>query len=457
VSLPTITNINQFDAVSQYMIVSGAGAHVQYDTIPSTATLNLPAVLDKTRPFQFGCLVEYGGNAQRLAVRLENPADQTWTILSCSIDSGDMRIESGTTSFLNKLAGLVAGDQFWLGISWDATGNACIWMHPVSGHTGIGDYAAYLGAVHKDYQRAIDKNYAGGSNSHGPWLEGVTRIQVQSSSEFSILRSVFARQGDFVSGPAGRIEPPLVINPVVAGDVNTWLRRPSYATPATVRDLVVVFHAANSDELTGQVENGNADDGVATGVLMNDGYMLAAMRGTNDGLMGGIKATNWGAGGPLATYWHTWIQKVRAEHGVRNVYLLGLSMGLMNALRYYKLYPSGIKAIAGVSGAANLAYAYSNEGFAAAINAAHGTAVVGDIAPVDPTQHPADYSAIPIKLWHGDADATLSLANHMDTFAAAVNAITPGGVVKVPVVGGTHLGASMFDGPALAAFFGAHV
>jgi poly(3-hydroxybutyrate) depolymerase len=300
--------------------------------------------------------------------------------------------------------------------------------------------------------------YSGGSGGRGAWSQGLSQIAVRTSATTTKILTIFARQGDYSSGPSSRVECPILIAPIIAGDATALVRAPEW-TPGTPRDLVLVFHGANSSETTAHGVGGGADDGAAIGGLVEAGYVVAYMRGTSDTsgtTYSGPLASNWGAPGPLATWWKKLLDTIRSKFPIRNVYLLGLSMGLENALRFYATYPEAIKAIAGISGVCNLTYAYNSEGFKPVIDAAHGTSTAAAIAGYDPTLTPSLYTGVPIKLWHGDADPTLAIAQHMTAFAAAVNALSPGRVATVTVAGGVHLGASVFQAAALLAFLQAN-
>lgn len=286
-------------------------------------------------------------------------------------------------------------------------------------------------------------------------LQNVTALKVITQSITSRCLSLFARQGSYASGPPDRIEPPIALNPVINGDTTPLLRVPKWSV-GQPRDLIVVFHGANSSELNGSGVGVGADDGVAIGKLLNAGYLIATMRGTDDfsgTTYSGPDASNWGATGPLASFWLPWIAWIRARYNIRHVYLLGLSMGLENALRVHHLLSGGVRAIAGISGVCNLGYAYASEGFDPVIEIAYAADDividdVSDLTPYDPIQHPSYYD-IPIKLWHGDADTTVSKLHHADAFASAIG----GNVSVVGVPGADHLAPACFDGDALIAFF----
>lgn len=459
ISIPTITSLGQFDATTNFLTVSGGGLTATFDGVPSTATKLMPAPLSVSRPFQFGALFEYHtGDARDVIVQLVNPAETSFLGLIVQVGAGGVKASSGISSFFTLLSGLTDGDKFWVGCSWDSSGQCLIWScHDT--HRQLSDPSVFQGPTHRDYYNAISKTYTGGSNGNGPIFTGVDRIVVNTQSTVTKVLAIFARQGDFVSGPADRFEAPLHLNPTIAGDTTTLIRRPEYKLVNGAKDLVVIFHGANSSELLGQADSG-ADLGVAVASLVEAGYSTAVMRGTDDfsgTTYSGPKASNWGALPQLNTWWKPMIDQTISKHGIRNVYFMGLSMGLVNALNLHAAYPTLAKAIVGISGVCNLGYAYASEGFGALIDAAYGPGTDASVvAANDPTARAGLYTNVPIKLWHGTADTTVHKANHMDVFAAAVNAITPGSVATVGVVGGDHLTADMFDGAAILAFLQAH-
>jgi hypothetical protein len=460
VSVPTITDLTPFSATTNFPDVSGAGGfRAQFDGLTATGTILLPANIDTSRPFHFGALFEYrSGDARDTIVNLQSTVEQSFLGIVFQVGANGVKISTGTHTFFSLAANLVNLDRFWLGISFDATGNVEVWMTPDM-HGPFFNASTFGGSVHADYAVPIAKTYAGGSNGNGGWLTGVSKIVLATGSQQTRVLSVFARQGDFLSGPADRKEPPTLLNPVINGDTTPLIRVPEYQVASGARDLVVIFHGANSSETFGQTDGQGGDQGVAFASLVEAGYAIAIMRGTDDfsgTTFSGPKASNWGAPNALLTWWKQLIDDTKAKFGFRNVYFVGQSMGLVNALNLHALSPTTAKAIIGISGACNLGYAYGTEGFAASINAAYGAGTdAAVVAANDPTVRAALYN-LPIKLWHGTIDATLSKANHMDTFAAAVNAAHPGKVATVAVAGADHLVAAMYDGPAILAFLQAN-
>lgn len=454
-SYPGFVDTSDFTVDGFWTVDVDGGLRATYDNLPQRAVKALPATLDYTRPFHFGALFEYGAvTAHRCAVRLESTSQPSFHGISMSADSGDVRIETGTHAFFFLGANLTAGDKFWLGVSM-VNGKTTVWMHPVPDGV-FGNPVDYLSTVDKAYYVTVDSTYAGGSNGTGPGFAAIDQLAIATSTDTTRVLAVFARQGDFLSGPSNRIEPPLDLNRTVNGDDTAMLFMPKF-TPATDNvDLVLMFHGANSSELSAVIPDGNADNGAAMGLLRQNGYAVAVMRGTNDGNYGGANASNFGATYPLQHWWKAYLNRLLAKHNFRNVYLVGNSMGLVNALNFYRNWPNPkIKGIVGISGLSDLSYAYSSEGFKTLIDAAYGSSTVGAIASFDPKLSPSSFTGIPISLWHGNADTTLDYTKHLTAFAAAVN--SAGGSVATHVVAGAnHLVAACYDGAAILAFLQAH-
>jgi pimeloyl-ACP methyl ester carboxylesterase len=452
-SLSGFANLSALSSVTN-LVASGGGIIAQFPgSVTGTAELPFHHTLNLLEPTQIGILMEYGGGADLVRVQLTDPTDTSFAGMGFQMNNTGLKASYGVSNVFITLADLAVGQKFWMGICWDATGAMSVFCIPET-HKGFLGFS-FNGSVLKDTYVSLPKTINGGGGNTLSF-RNVTKMVVSSKSGTSLVRGLFFRQGNNQGGTLPRVEPPLIINSVLNGDTTPIIRTKYGHTGVGQRDAIIVFHGAASSESYGSAV-GNYDDGEAFATLVQNDYIMSFMRGTDDfsgTTYSGPKASNWGNANSLNSWWKALETKLLSEFDIRNVYLLGMSMGLVNALNFYALYPAKIKGIIGISGVCNLSYAYNTEGFNSVITAAYGG--VPDLAANDPNLRAALYTGVPIKLWHGTADATVSKANHMDTFAATVNALSPGRVATVSVSGADHLVAAMFDGAAMLAFLQAN-
>lgn len=140
-------------------------------------------------------------------------------------------------------------------------------------------------------------------------------------------------------------------------------------------------------------------------------------------------------------------------------YVLAESMGgivTWNSIFYGAINPRAVAAIYPVCSLANL---YSNPVFTPYIQNAYGftrakeypTATAGYDPMLDP---PAAFTGFPILMWSSYSDVTVTRAQNEDPFAAAINAA--GGSAVINTSTGVHGDVSNFDPKAVVDFFAAH-
>ncbi len=274
-------------------------------------------------------------------------------------------------------------------------------------------------------------------------FDAQARVGLTSSSVTTAVVGILSSVGGWGFPADPRLAIPWGFGPVINGDTTVRVRHPGMAGCP----LIIVGHPNASDEATGQ-RMIDPDMGVAIAHLLSQGYAVVYGRGDPSSYTGAA-ACPWGGPG-ISHYRAMYDWYVANVEQPPHTFWLGMSMGGVDGLAFHRANPGILTAFAGICPVTNLQYANDSEGFASVI----ATGLAGQtIAATDPNQHPADYKALPIKIWYGDADTTLHPAEHCLLFASNVNA-AGGNVSTVAIAGGQHINvAAEWDGPGLAAFF----
>ena len=252
-------------------------------------------------------------------------------------------------------------------------------------------------------------------------------------------------------------------------DTTPYIRIPQNYNSTSNTTMCLMNHQNGGQE--NFADGSGGDSGIAYSYLVANNYSMGYVRGG---------AGTWVSGANNnSSYFSSWCSNWGNDNGLlmREQFLtdvksllpyysgktgaIGTSMGGINSLLMYKRQPNTIGAIAMISPVTNLADCYNNSGFSTIINTAYGVTALNQVpAGKDPSQDFATYASIPIKMWYGVNDATLRYqqngADFINTLRAAPYNNTSATLIAIsnPTNGyNTHLGAGLYDGPAIVAFF----
>lgn len=455
VSEPLFQNINGLASkANTFAIASGGGLIASVVSTNATGVLNFPKVIDFTKTFRCACLLEYNSGTGTTKVSFQKSANVRSGV-NITIANGAVYVAIGFVMIHNAITTNVAnGDKFWLSIVGDGS---FVTISLLKDATRYGIKAATTNDANTDFYNQYATNYTeGGNTTFDAW----DQCKVENSSATTKILSVFVTQENKYFGfPESRMQVPAIIkNTSPLGDVTTVTRIPKQYNGINTTDLIMYMHPNASDENRAQTSNA-PDLGAAMAYLVDKGYIVTSCLGTDDGAgtYTGAEASNWGAYGGLK-FRHDVIQWCLTNFpGIRNIYVVGESMGFLNSLSLQITYPGLVKAMVGISGVTNLSYAYNSEGFSSVINTGHGTASIGVIADKDPNLRAELFKNIPIKIWHGTADSTISKTQHADLFKTNVEAAGGTQISVESVSGAGHINvAGLYDGPAMYQFFQAN-
>lgn len=447
INLPLFLDTTGLTSPSGLSIASGGGLVASSAGVAGTATIPLPAAIDQTRPWRMAVLMECGADADNCSLALTNSAETSYH--GAYFNFGGTTFQAsygGGANFQNT--GIAPGKRYWGVLASDGL-VVTISMIPYH-DAGLGTFGFAIADPSCNF-RTSARGYTNGGQS--VW-DTLNQINISNASATAKILGVYVTQG-LAGGTDSRLTPPAPFALTLTdGDNTCFVRLPKQYDGVTPCPIVMVMHPNASDELSGCLVASSPDSGAAIAALVDAGYIVATSRGTNDysgTTYSGPLASNWG--GPAGMQFRrdllSWL-KTNLVTG--NVYAVGQSMGLMNALDLVRT--GDAKAAVGISGVCSLGYSYNTEGFAALINAGWGVSDYADLPSyADPVSNPTNYKTSPILLYHGTADSTLSKTHHADAFAAAVNAV--GGDVQVVAVSGAdHLSSALlWDGAAMIRHF----
>lgn len=422
-------------SLSQGLIASAAGT-------TGTGYLRLPATIDRTKPFRMSAVIRIGAtdDGHSLLVALTNNSDTNYGVTFTASGAllqgnvGGLGDKPSTASHGSPAQGLYEFYVFSDGTSWSCG------IRPLT-NSPLGSASA-VDAPTTDIQRVGLNTDLRFDATNPIWGGTINEVKLSSGSATHEIVSVFVTLGSVntpSSGLSGAATYVAVLSPT---DYDTLIRVPERYDGKTPVDLILVGHPNASDKLT-DARAVDAGGGTVHAALLDAGYMLAYVLGQS-GSFTAANSSSWGAAAGLATR-KAFLDYILATFPqIRNVYYLGQSMGLVDALNFQMLYRC-IRAIVGVSGVCNLSYAYSTEGFASVINTAYGSSAVGDIGDHDPCLSAEAFIDCPLQLWHGTSDTTIHKADHPDVFSPLVTAVG-GSVSQITVTGGGHLDTAMWNG-----------
>lgn len=450
---PLFKSATAFGTKTNTFAIAGGGGLVSSSAgVNATGIMTLPKVVDFTKPFRYGVMFEYVSGNGVAKVAIQSSANNRSGVAVYCHNTGGMSVDTGQLSLHNSInQNLASFQRFWLSIVGDGT-NVYILLGQDYKRFGTRDSTVFNGDTNCDYWRTFPIAFTEGGN---PVFDSWDQIKFEnSSSTIKIMSVYFSQENKFFGPDNGKMGVPAVMNPTVSGDATAFIRLPKNYDGLNPIDLVLYNHPNASTGTRAQETTCSPNLGYAMADVATQ-YIIASCLGTDDATNAytSAEASNWGAPGGLKFRYDLIQWCLTNLPGIRNIYVIGESMGCLNALALIRQYPGLIKAIVGISGVTNLTYSYNSEGFNTTINTAYGVGAVTTVQDMDPNLRPTLYKDIPIKLWHGTADGLISKAQHADLFKTNVEAVG-GQVTVVPVAGAGHMDNNgLYDGPAIREFF----
>lgn len=451
-----ITNVNQVASPSGLSIGNG-GLIATTAGSSGTGFVSLPSTIDPTKPFRLSALLNITNpsDSNATTVSLAPPtgtANAAYYGCGIQISAGYITLFGAGVNFSYQAIPAQTG-KYWFVVCGDGTNvHTCVIPY---GRAGL--YFGQSGQVGISAQAEVVAQRSAALTADS----GAVNV-FQSLSQITFAQSSTANAVigyDFSLGYSGTaLGSPAVFAPTIGAEASTpMVRLPGGYTGRGPLDIVLWDHANASDEKLGQRYN-DPDAGAAAAYLLAQGYAVVSCRnGVDTSTYTSALSSPWGAPAGIAGRRALLQWCATNLPGARYVYGVGQSMGMLNALAMYRLYPGLLRAIAGISGVTNLSYAYNSEGFASVINTAYGTSAIAKIQDNDPNLRPQLYVPTPLKLWTGDAtDTTVIPAQNSLLFKTNVEA-AGGSVPVTTITGAGHLTtAALWDGPGLASFFTAN-
>ena len=258
-------------------------------------------------------------------------------------------------------------------------------------------------------------------------LDSWNRIKIDSSSEENYVTGISLRRGgwgNFSNSTRARH----VINSLADSRPYLWL--PSDFNP-NVTTHQVECHHQNLGTTEGPalrylwqplyVEK----KAIIYGIQGHDGLGVGGLNDTN---VANYKAMNWGSS--FAGTAGDTAREIRQEMtdwmnrlAVGARFILGISMGGMNALTFFRVFNEQYDAVILGAPVANLENTY-NGGFSANINGAWSVSSYAEVEDEDPMNNGATYSGVPIFLRYSTSDTILDFTDGNDLFSGVANRIT---------------------------------
>jgi hypothetical protein len=431
-----VRSFTSLGAAATGLTISGGGVIATAIGTTGSMRYRLPSFLDPTKPFRMSLVYTVTGtpDASFADVALTNKTDNNYGV------SG--RLQSNTGSSVNSGANLsqlcnatATAGQYEFYVISDGT-RVTYGIKPlllglldpngfVSGSSsGITDFGRYAPV---QTQTRFDAALTFPANT-------IDTVIIKSATQGIRINSFWVNIGGITAPESS--SGAFSHYPLLSPDSATTLRG-RLADGFTPFDLIFNGHP------NGSAEAGSANVATTGGNqhanLVDAGFLMAYCRGDAASYTSAA-SSDWGGITGIAARKAYLDYLIALFPQIRNIYWMGHSMGLVDGLNFHAQYPGIIKGILGFSGVTNLTYSYATEGFSSQINLGHGETSAANVADRDPNLRPEAFTSIPIKLYHGTADALISKVNHADLFATRVNA-AGGNVTVVPSTGGGHLDA----------------
>lgn len=362
-----------------------------------SGNLYLPRAIDPTKPWRCAVLIEINDAQPITNLHFSNANGDWFTGARINnADTGSVSSDLAGTSLAVQYGftgGIPSGTKLWFGLISDGISKVSAFIipeNPTGFNANVGyTFQSAFDSRARSLERNISDQQQAGTNivgGAGVQLKNrLCRLSIGTKSTANRIIGVYWNQG--FSGPKdGRLQPPFMLRTTVAQDVSGLVICPRKQGFQPI-DLVQTFHPnGNPGGYSLDGSNGNS---VELLKMYQAGYLICDIAGEqNFSNFTGATGSNWGAPAGMV-YRKKMLEWVRKNiQGTKNVFLVGQSMGAMNALRFHAMYPNVAKGIIGVSGAVDLSDSYTNRGFSAIIQKAFGTWYVNiaNSTGIDPAQ-----------------------------------------------------------------------
>jgi pimeloyl-ACP methyl ester carboxylesterase len=346
----------------------------------AAGTFYLPVVPNPRQPWRFGFLFRYGtADTDLVKLNIYNPNDYSWGEVHCQFNGGVVSVGAGgSSSFFLSMSNAANGSLWWfIGAS---DGNQVSLGFLPATHAGINGAPSYLAdATTMEAGASYAWNYS--NSGHTMPFTGMQQIAISTNSAATALLGVFFNIGSLTGGWDSRMQPPggvpvSITRPDGTVDTTGSVSLPETYTGLAPQDFILVGHPNDSDSTVG-FRTADPDMGAAFAYLrFNAQYAMATIRG-DPSVYTGPYASEWGAPNGVAVR-RQLVSWMRANlPNLRNLFIIGQSMGGLTGLGYALQYPGGARAMVGISAATNLTDLWNgaNGGIASAstIQAAYPT------------------------------------------------------------------------------------
>ena len=261
-----------------FAIASGGGLVAAVNGTQATGYVNLPKAIDMTKPFRFGCLIQFNGDVTNQAnIEIQNPNDTSYGQISYNVGSSISVTFLGNTAF-SLSSGLTTGQKFWFYMA--SVGNGLVnFGHVPFNEGGVVGFPSAGDPVNQHVIKTVSPQATNGS--HVQFGANMSRIRISNSSSTTVILGMYYVQNSIVGAPNPLLQPPCTVSLNIAGDNTATLRIPGSYNLNSTTDLIIQNHGNNSDSNVG-TRTIDPDAGAAFAAVANAGYVMAWMQGTDD-------------------------------------------------------------------------------------------------------------------------------------------------------------------------------
>ncbi len=359
---PLFQSTGAFGSTSGATLTVAGGGGIVSGTNGTAAvgTIQLPKPIDNTKPWRVNVRIAYASDATNdVSVYFQNPNDTTYGGFALRVTGGGfyLSVAAGTGSTeLNLNGGLVTSTTYDLFVASDGQ-NVNFGIIPV-GRGGTNNQTGYNTGIATAENFNTVANTFGATGKVGAFVN-VSQIKVSTSSSTNTIKGILVNQGSLGGGTDSRFQPPCwcpitITRPDGTVDNTGTLAIPESYTGASQFDLALVGHGNNSNEQQG-FRTADPDTGTAFATLRANGVAMAYLRGDPSSFANNY-ASPWGAANGVnlwKQFYDTMLSLLPGPNGapcVKNLHLIGQSMGGVSMLNFAMLYPSlPIRSFSGIS------------------------------------------------------------------------------------------------------------